>query len=56
MLPSEDPDYEDLGHAFPAWRALARDAIFQPPKPEIPAAERVLELMADRDRDMEAAD
>jgi hypothetical protein len=34
-VPSEDPDFEDLGYAFPAWDPPGRDAILQPPKPEI---------------------
>ena len=34
-VPSEDPDYGDLGQAFPPWPGPARDAILQPPKPEI---------------------
>ena len=33
MLPAEDPDYGDLGQAFPAWTGSSRDAILQPPKP-----------------------
>jgi hypothetical protein len=56
MIPAEDPDHENLGRAFPAWTALDRDPILQPPKPLIPQAERILELTADRDRDLEAAD
>ena len=56
MIPAEDPDHEDLGHAFPAWTAADRDAILQPPKPLIPPADRILELTADPDRDLEAAD
>ncbi len=34
-IPSEDPAYGDLGQAFPPWPRPARDAILQPPKPEI---------------------
>ncbi len=34
-IPSEDPDYGDLGRAFPAWTGPARGAILQPPEPEI---------------------
>ncbi len=56
MTPAEDPDYQDLGRAFPAWSEPRRDAIFQPPKPQIQPSVRVLELTADRDRDLEAAD
>ena len=36
MIPSEDPEYSDLGPAFPAWTSLGREPILQPPKPEIP--------------------
>jgi hypothetical protein len=35
MIPAEDPDYEDLGQAFPALGAAGKDAILQPPKPMI---------------------
>jgi conjugative relaxase-like TrwC/TraI family protein len=56
MIPAEDPDYEDLGLAFPAWTAPDRDAILQPPKPLIPPSGRLLQVSADRDRDIEAAD
>jgi hypothetical protein len=48
-IPSEDPDEIDLG---PAWNVLAerrRDAIIQPPKPPIPAAEAVVERAAERE-------
>ena len=54
-IPSEDPDYGDLGQAFPPWPAPARDAILQPPKPEIQPSERILERALDHDLDMEAA-
>ena len=56
MIPAEDPDYGDLGQAFPAWTGAGKDAILQPPKPEIPPSAHVLERAMDRDRDMEAAD
>ncbi len=56
MIPAEDPDYGDLGQAFPPWPAGARDAILQPPKPEIQPSARILERAMDRDLDMEAAD
>jgi hypothetical protein len=35
-IPSEDPDYGDLGQAFPARTSRGREPILQPPKPEIP--------------------
>jgi len=56
MIPAADPDYQDLGPAFPAWAEPRRGAILQPPKPHIPPSERILDLTADRDRDLEAAD
>ena len=55
-LPAEDPRYGDLGQAFPSWPRPARDAILQPPKPEIRPSLQVLERAADRDADWEAAD
>ena len=55
-IPSQDPDYGDLGQAFPPWPRQARDAILQPPKPEIRPSPYVLERAADRDADWEAAD
>jgi hypothetical protein len=54
-IPSEDPDYGDLGQAFPAWTGRGKDAILQPPKPEIRPSARILERAADRDRNVEAA-
>ncbi|MGO8958840.1 MAG: MobF family relaxase [Streptosporangiaceae bacterium] len=56
MVPSEDPDWDDLGEAFPAWRAPGRDAILQPPKPQITPAAKILQLAAERDTSPEAAD
>ena len=46
-IPSEDPDYGDLGPAFPAWTSPRREPILQPPKPEIPPSPQIL---AARDR------
>jgi hypothetical protein len=54
-IPSEDPDYADFGLAFPPWSGRRKDAILQPPKPEIRPSARVLERAADCDRDAEAA-
>ena len=56
MVPAEDPDYGDLGQAFPAWAGFGPDAILQPPKPQIPPSGRILQRVADRDADREAAD
>jgi hypothetical protein len=51
-----DLDYGDIGLAFPAWTGPARDAILQPPKPDIPPSPQILQRMMDRDADWEAAD
>jgi hypothetical protein len=56
MVPAEDPDYEDLGPAFPAWTGPDRDAILQLPKPQIQPSPRILEHATERDLDMEAAE
>jgi hypothetical protein len=55
-IPSEDPDYGDLGPAFPARTSRGREPILQPPKPEIPPSPRILERVTDRDVGWEAAD
>jgi hypothetical protein len=55
-IPNRDPDYGDLGQAFPSWPRPDRAAILQPPKPEIRPSPQVLERAADRDADWEAAD
>jgi hypothetical protein len=55
-VPSEDPDYGELGQAFPPWPRPAYGATLQPPKPEIPPSPQVLQRAADRDADPEAAD
>jgi hypothetical protein len=56
MIPSEDPDYGDLGPAFPAWTSPGREPILQPPKPEIPPSPQILQKVMERDADWEAAD
>ena len=55
-VPSEDPDWEDLGRAFPSSRTPERDAILQPPKSSITPSAKILELARERDASMEAAD
>jgi hypothetical protein len=55
-VPSQDPDYGDLGMAFPPWPGPGKDAILRPPKPEITPSSQVLQRTADRDADWEAAD
>jgi hypothetical protein len=54
-IPSAAPGYGDLGQAFRPWTGRGKDAILQPPKPEIRPSTRVLERAADRERDAEAA-
>jgi hypothetical protein len=55
-IPSQDPGYGDLGQAFPPWPGPGRDAILQPPKPEVRPSPQVLQHAADHDADFEAAD
>jgi hypothetical protein len=55
-VPSEDPDYGNLGQAFPPWPGPATNAILQSPKPQIRPSPQVLERAAGRDADPEAAD
>jgi hypothetical protein len=55
-VPSEDPDWGDLGEAFPAWHSPGRDAILQPPKPQITPYAKILQLAAEHDTEPEAAD
>jgi hypothetical protein len=47
MQPHEDPDYEDVGRAFPSWEQADREAVLQPPKPPIPPSGRLAEREAD---------
>jgi len=56
MIPAEDPDYEYEGEAWPDVVAIERDAILQPPKPEIRPAPEVAVLAAERMRETTPAD
>jgi hypothetical protein len=47
LVPSEDADYEPLGLAWPTWFERDRDAILQPPKPEMRPSPLVLQRAAD---------
>jgi len=47
MVPDEDPDYGDLGEAWPVWQQQ-KDAIVQPPKPELRPSPRVLQRAGER--------
>ena len=53
MVPTEDPDWEHQGPAWTVWQAQ-RDAILQPPKPQIRPADGVLEAAHLRDTQPEA--
>jgi conjugative relaxase-like TrwC/TraI family protein len=53
-VPSEDPDWEDLGEAFPPPRPPEQDAILQPPKPEIPPSAKILQVGTQPDASPEA--
>jgi hypothetical protein len=53
-VPSEDPDHGDVGQAFPAGPGLDKDAILQPPKPEIRPSAKVLEAAREREIEPEA--
>ena len=55
-IQSQDPDYGDLGQAFPPWPGPGNNAILQPPKPEIRPSPQILQRAADRDADFEATD
>ena len=55
-VPSEDPDWENLGHAFPAWNPPGKDAILQPPKPQITPSATILQLAAEHDHAPEAGE
>jgi hypothetical protein len=56
MVPNEDPEWGDLGEAFPAWQAPGRDAILQPSKPQITPSAKILQLLAQHNAEPEAAD
>jgi hypothetical protein len=54
-IPSEDPDWEDLGQAFPS-STPGQDAILQQPRPMITPAAKILELARGQDVGREATD
>ena len=53
---SEDLDWAGLGETLRSLWAPRRDAILQPPKPQITPSATILQLAADRDAEHEAAD
>jgi hypothetical protein len=54
--PNQDPDFEDLGPAFPAWNPPEREALLQPPKPDITPSAKILELARGPEPDWEAGE
>ena len=48
-IPAEEPGEMDLGEAWNVLAERRRDAVLQPPKPMIPAADAVLERAAERE-------
>lgn len=48
-IPAEEPDELDLGEAWNVLAGRHRDAIIQPPRPQIPAAREVIEHAAGRE-------
>jgi hypothetical protein len=55
LVPSEDMEWPDRGQASPFVWAPQRDAVLQPPRPEISPSARIL-LAAEHDIEYEAAD
>jgi len=50
QVPAEDPDYAPDGEAWPsAWPGHDRDAILQPPPPELRPSQAVADLVAERE-------
>ena len=54
VILSEDPDYGDLGQAFPFWTGRSTGAILQPPKPQIIPSAEILQVAAEHDIEPEA--
>jgi hypothetical protein len=53
-IPAEEYEEMDLGEAWNVLAERRRDAVIQPPKPPIPAADAILEHAAERDSEREA--
>jgi TrwC relaxase/AAA domain/Domain of unknown function (DUF5710) len=53
-VPADDHEMQDEGEAWPALRPRERDAILQPPPPEMPASPRVIERARQQEADREA--
>jgi conjugative relaxase-like TrwC/TraI family protein len=48
-IPAEEPDETDLGEAWSVLSERRRDAVIQPPKPPIPAADAIIEREPERE-------
>jgi len=48
-IPAEEPDEMDLGEAWNVLAERRRDAVIQPPRPPVPAADAVIERAAQRE-------
>ncbi len=56
MSSSRDWDGSDVGEAFSRWEAPSRDAVLQPPRPQIVPSARILRIATEHDAEPEAAD
>jgi hypothetical protein len=54
LVPGEDVTRTNLGEASPSSRTPWRDAILQPPKPQIPPSAEILEFAAEHEIEHEA--
>ena len=54
LVPGEDATRAKPGEASPALRTLWRDAILQPPKPQITPSAEILQVAAEHDIEPEA--
>jgi len=55
LMPRDDLDWDCFGPTLPSWWAPHRDAILQPPKPQITPSATILQLAAEHDTEPEAA-
>jgi len=55
IVPAEDPDFEPLGEAWPSWHGRDRDAVLQPPKPDLQPSPQVIQRLPEMAADREAS-
>ena len=53
-VPGNDPDRAGLGEAWAPWKTSGRDAILQPPEPQMTPSAKILQLAAEHDAEPEA--